>query len=179
MRISQWFPWFPRFQSMSRQALGSRLLIAPRFGTEVGSAAGRVGPRGATTQESFQINSWQCARCRQHVDTWRYFSASVRRTKANEGNGSGPFRARLRVALKKTKIEWSPIPVGLGIGFLGLLQFYRTQSAKARLKEEDDRAEEDRNENAGKPKKRKRIRPSGPWYARPSPRAGCVAKNIN
>ena len=148
---------------MSCQALGSRLLVSPRVGRAVGTRAlNRPIP-----QDGCYITPWQCSRCRQRLDTWRYFSASAGRRKGNEGgNDSGPFRTRLRVALKKTKIEWYPIPVGLGIGFLGLVQFYRTQqSAKARQKEEDEQAEEDRGE---KPKKRKRIRPSGPWYARQS-----------
>lgn len=159
---------------MSSQALGLRLLVSPR----VGRAVGRRVLNWPIRQDGCQTTPWQCPRCRQHLDAWRYFSASAGQRKGNEGgNDSGPFRTRLRVALRKTKIEWYPIPVGLGIGFLGLVQFYRTQqSAKARQKEEDEQVEEDRSE---KPKKRKRIRPSGPWYARRSFTAIRMALNTN
>lgn len=64
------------------------------------------------------------------------------------------FRSRLNSALKRTKIEWKPIPVALGITFLGVYQFYRIQR-----REQHNQAH---NED-GTPKKRERIRPSGPW----------------
>ncbi|KAI4206029.1 MAG: hypothetical protein LQ346_001339 [Caloplaca aetnensis] len=71
----------------------------------------------------------------------------------------GSFRARLRTALQKTKVEWRPIPITLGIGFLGAIQFYRV-----RKREHDrDRAEEEEEKQNHRPAKRKRIRPSGPW----------------
>ncbi|KAI0443541.1 phosphatidylserine decarboxylase [Xylaria telfairii] len=68
------------------------------------------------------------------------------------------FSSRLRHALNDTKIRWYPIPVGLGIGFLGFVQFYKTQAReKERLEREASREEEPR------PKKRPRVRPDGPW----------------
>ncbi|KAI9848808.1 MAG: phosphatidylserine decarboxylase 1 [Thelocarpon superellum] len=80
---------------------------------------------------------------------------------------SASFFARLRAALSATKVEWYPIPVGLGIGFLGLAQFYRVQQREkhAREDEESHRNAQDGGEDGGlgRPKKRKRIRPSGPW----------------
>ncbi|KAI1749752.1 phosphatidylserine decarboxylase [Xylaria castorea] len=68
------------------------------------------------------------------------------------------FGSRLRHALNDTKIRWYPIPVGLGIGFLGFVQFYKTQAReKERLEREASQEEEPR------PKKRPRVRPDGPW----------------
>ncbi|KAF2816124.1 phosphatidylserine decarboxylase [Mytilinidion resinicola] len=72
------------------------------------------------------------------------------------------FRSRLNAALKSTKIEWKPIPIGLGIGFLGLFQFYRVQQREQRIQEEE-RSSYGSGPDGGKPKKRERIRPSGPW----------------
>ncbi len=83
---------------------------------------------------------------------------------------SSPFRTRLRIALANTRIQWKPIPVGLGIAFLGAVQFYRVQERQRRKKEEQDEIDEEQHregESKGRPKKRKRIRPSGPWYIEP------------
>ena len=78
---------------------------------------------------------------------------------------SRPFGARLRAALKDTKIQWRPIPIGLGIASVGALQFYRIQTReKERRKQAQDEAEEEaQGDPKHKPKKRKRIKPSGPW----------------
>ncbi|KAI1800561.1 phosphatidylserine decarboxylase [Daldinia bambusicola] len=70
------------------------------------------------------------------------------------------FGSRLRSALKDTKVKWYPIPVGLGIGFLGLVQFYKTQ---AREKERLEKEASESNEPGVRPKKRARVRPDGPW----------------
>ncbi|KAI1327928.1 phosphatidylserine decarboxylase [Xylariaceae sp. FL0255] len=70
------------------------------------------------------------------------------------------FSSRLRSALRDTKVKWYPIPVGLGIGFLGFVQFYKTQARERERLERE--AAEDGNGN-GRPKKRPRIRPDGPW----------------
>lgn len=72
------------------------------------------------------------------------------------------FRYRLRAALKNTKVEWKPIPIGLGIGFLGLLQFYKVSAREKRLIEEEEAALNG-DDDGTRPKKRPRIRPSGPW----------------
>ncbi|CAL8574296.1 phosphatidylserine decarboxylase 1 [Xanthoria parietina] len=74
---------------------------------------------------------------------------------------NGPFRTRLRSALRKTKVEWRPIPITLGIGFLGAVQLYRVR--RREQANEDDHEQEDRSQQSHKPAKRKRIRPSGPW----------------
>ena len=73
---------------------------------------------------------------------------------------NGPFRTRLRTALRKTKVEWRPIPITLGIGFLGAIQFYRVRK---REQAKEDEEQEERTLQNHKPAKRKRIRPSGPW----------------
>ena len=90
----------------------------------------------------------------------RYFSATVTRNQNQES-----FTSRLREALGKTKIVWKPIPVGLGIGFLGLLQFYKVhQREKASAEEEERRsAASGYGDKDERPRKRKKIRPSGPW----------------
>nr|ALM31992.1 decarboxylase_GME7600 [Daldinia eschscholzii IFB-TL01] len=70
------------------------------------------------------------------------------------------FGSRLRSALKETKVKWYPIPVGLGIGFLGLVQFYKTQ---AREKERLEKEASESDEPGVRPKRRARVRPDGPW----------------
>lgn len=81
------------------------------------------------------------------------FQQSSPRLKSKERFGS-----RLGSALKNTKVQWYPIPVGLGVGFLGLVQFYKTQA-----REKERRAQEEAGEPGLRPKKRERIRPEGPW----------------
>ena len=68
-------------------------------------------------------------------------------------------------------MEWKPIPVALGIGFLGAVQFYRVRQREQRKQEEEDeeaRLQDEENhtneDKSHRPKKRKRIKPSGPWY---------------
>ena len=59
--------------------------------------------------------------------------------------------------------------MALGVGFLGGVQFYRVQQREnRRLEEEHEEArlaeEQDKDgESKTRPKKRKRIKPSGPW----------------
>jgi len=65
-------------------------------------------------------------------------------------------RPRLKDALRSTKIQWKPIPVALGIAFLGGFQLYRTQVR-------DEKSANENQEDQGKPRKRERIKPSGPW----------------
>jgi phosphatidylserine decarboxylase len=114
----------------------------------------------------------QCmCRCPRH--TSRPFSSTARPHRQQESGDS--FGTRLRRALADTKIKWYPIPVGLGIGFLGLVQFYKvTEREKARQREEDDAqdaylrskghgGEGEENGLEGRPKRRQRIRPTGPW----------------
>ncbi|RAO66265.1 uncharacterized protein BHQ10_002277 [Talaromyces amestolkiae] len=90
----------------------------------------------------------------------RQFHSSRARREGHEDNQKNDknqsFGSRLGRAWGETKIEWHPIPIGLGIGFLGLWQFYRARRDTERLR--DQEIEED-----GKPPRRKRIRPSGPW----------------
>lgn len=91
--------------------------------------------------------------------TRQFHSSKVRREKHENNqtnNKNQSFSSRLGRAWSQTKIEWHPIPIGLGIGFLGLWQFYRVRRDTERLR--DQEIEED-----GKPPRRKRIRPSGPW----------------
>ncbi|KAK7703757.1 phosphatidylserine decarboxylase 1 [Botryosphaeria dothidea] len=90
----------------------------------------------------------------------RFFTGSAR----HQNQGKESFRARLREALKNTKIEWKPIPVALGVGFLGAFQFYRIQrDEKARRDDEESSYRSGDNGDGERPRKRKRIRPSGPW----------------
>lgn len=93
----------------------------------------------------------------------RPFSSSSHRLEQQQQHRKESFSSRLRAALGKTKIQWYPIPVGLGVGFLGFLQFTKIQ------RRERERIEAEREEEyetpSGRPKKRPRTRPSGPWYA--------------
>lgn len=89
-------------------------------------------------------------------------STSARRSKQR----SAPFGTRWRAALKDTKVQWKPIPVGLGIAFVGALQLYRVQAREKKHRDDEDLAVGDESVGDGsspRPKKRKRIRPSGPW----------------
>jgi len=72
------------------------------------------------------------------------------------------FRSRLNSALKSTKIKWEPIPIALGIGFLGAFQLYRIQR-REKHSQAGDNGEDGALDQQGRPKKRERIRPSGPW----------------
>ncbi|KAL1841934.1 hypothetical protein VTJ49DRAFT_6325 [Mycothermus thermophilus] len=54
-----------------------------------------------------------------------------------------------------SKFAWYPIPVGLGVGFLGLVQFYKVYTRDQEKRSEDGDLE--------RPRKRRRIRPDGPW----------------
>lgn len=114
---------------------------------------------------------YQCVFCQHRTGAPRHFSVSSIRREAGHNGEKGPFRTRLRTALQRTKVQWYPIPVGLGIGFLGFVQLYRRQQEQKRekLRQEEEEAggygpEGDNDSKGGKPKKRKRIRPSGPWY---------------
>ena len=71
-------------------------------------------------------------------------------------------KRKLGDALRDTKVVWRPIPIALGIAFLGAFQFYRVQKREKARAEEDRLAKEDA-EHGDKPKRRQRIRPSGPW----------------
>jgi phosphatidylserine decarboxylase len=113
----------------------------------------------------------QCL-CRCHSS--RFFS-STSKLYRQQPRYNDSFRTRLRKALGETKIKWYPIPVGLGIGFLGLLQFYRVNERERLRRDgewEDDGyvksvgsyGENGEGGTGGKPKRRERIRPSGPWY---------------
>ena len=111
---------------------------------------------------------YRCVFCQARFSTPRHFSASTIRRKTGEDGGRGSFGARLRVALRGTKVQWYPIPVGLGIGFLGFAQLYRQQQQRERLRREDEAVsghgpEEEADQKRGRPRKRERIRPSGPW----------------
>jgi phosphatidylserine decarboxylase len=78
------------------------------------------------------------------------------------------FGTRLGKAWRGTKIAWYPIPVGLGIGFLGFAQFWRVRAREQERQRSAIAASvgggEDGGEGGpGRPRKRERIRPSGPW----------------
>lgn len=90
-------------------------------------------------------------------------------TSAFRGKQDEPFRTRLRTAWRNTRVEkFRPIPVGLGIAFLGAVQFYRVNEREKRRRQEEQDALDEEEQRHGRPKKRKRIRPSGPWYRRMS-----------
>lgn len=115
------------------------------------------------------LNS-HCLFCRQIRDSAHRFTTSASfGIKHGKAQDKGPFRSRLRTALRNTKVDWAPIPVGLGIAFLGVVQFYKVRARERKNRDEDNHRLDGSNESSydeqGRPKKRKRIRPSGPWYA--------------
>lgn len=117
------------------------------------------------------VSQGQCL-CR--CNSSRLFSSSTKLYR-QQPNYKDSFGTRLRKALSETKIKWYPIPVGLGIGFIGLAQLYRvTEREKARREEEWDddgyvrstgtNGNGSDGESEGRPKRRQRIRPTGPWF---------------
>lgn len=117
----------------------------------------QINPR-PSTRPLHRATRSRCLFCQKPVGRSRGFSTSTARDKGSNQGAEGNFRSRLRGALHQTKIEWRPIPIGLGIGFLGFVQFYRIQRRERQKQDERDELQD-----AGNPKKRKRIRPSGPW----------------
>ncbi|KAF2764312.1 phosphatidylserine decarboxylase [Teratosphaeria nubilosa] len=77
------------------------------------------------------------------------------------------FASRASTAWRGTKVVWRPIPITLGIAFLGAWQFYRVRERTLRQEEADWRRRsehpEEYEEGNLRPKRRERIRPSGPW----------------
>ena len=101
-------------------------------------------------------------RCRLPSPTqWRSFTATSARSQQRRKG----FYSRLGAALRDTKIQWYTIPVSVGIGFLGGTHFYKVAARERARKEEEEKlsGENDEGDRPGKPKKRPRVRPSGPW----------------
>ncbi|MCJ1335642.1 phosphatidylserine decarboxylase 1 [Bachmanniomyces sp. S44760] len=116
------------------------------------------------------VTEWMrrpCLSCRQNEATLRRFTTFTRLQKSDQPYGKEPFIARLRLALGKTRVKWYPIPVGLGVAFLGFTQLYRLQQQEKRRREDEEEEgrplDKEISGEGGKPKKRKRIRPGGPW----------------
>jgi len=99
---------------------------------------------------------------------------STSKSSRQQNGDREPFHRRLRKALGQTKIRWYRIPAALGIGFLGLGQLYRVneREKKARRETEENeaylksigKAGSEGTDYEGRPYKKRRIRPSGPWY---------------
>lgn len=123
-----------------------------------------IWQRGQLRSRSFE---YKCLFCRHAQSSVRRFTTSPHWHKDANSRDDGPFGTRLRAALRRTKVEWKPVPVALGIACVGAVQFYRIREReKRRRAEEGVVAVYDQDEEVnGKPKKRKRIRPSGPWWA--------------
>lgn len=97
----------------------------------------------------------------------RTFTTSRRLYEQRQQHRKEGFGSRLRKALADTPIKWQPIPVALGVAFLGGFQWYRVhEREKARDLEERGQyvgSAGDPGDGGKRPKKRERIRPSGPW----------------
>jgi hypothetical protein len=96
---------------------------------------------------------------------------------------SQSYGSRLKYAFNNAKVEWYTIPAALGIGCLGVMQFYKISRREAARTQEDDRASTYANgdDEDPKPKKRPKIRPSGPWLVELRPtlrRLGCTEKIV-
>lgn len=103
-----------------------------------------------------------CRHARLSIQS-RTFSSSRASYDKQNFHRKESFRSRLNSALKNTKIKWEPIPIALGIGFLGAFQIYRIQRREKHTQAENN--DEGAVDQQGRPKKRERIRPSGPWSA--------------
>ena len=111
---------------------------------------------------SLRSSEWTCLFC-QYMRPSQRFSISAR-ARQEQYHNKGPFRTKLRTALRKTKVQWKyRIPFGLGIGFLGVAQFYRVQEREKKRHQEEQDALQSTEDSKRRPKKRERIRPSGPW----------------
>ena len=114
-------------------------------------------PRHPHSISTLPLRSSTFAPRRPHTRPHRTFHSSRPHRKES-------WTSRLRSA----KVEWKPIPIALGVSFLGAFQLYRInrrQHAEEEWRHRADHPEEYEEESdaAGRPKKRKRIRPSGPW----------------
>ena len=116
--------------------------------------------------------NFRCLFCHQASSFPRRFTTTTRLgSKDGRTQSKRPFRSRLRTAFRNIKLEWAPIPVGLGFTVLGAIQLYRVwEREKQKQKQEEvdddlrsDDSGETRGESHSRPKKRERIRPSGPW----------------
>lgn len=129
---------------------------------------GKAGTAWAS--RSLRAPSYTCLFCQSTRIAARRFTASARHNQEGSTSSGGSFRTRLRASLRKTKVDWKPIPVALGIGFLGVVQFYRVRQREQRRQEEENEEARSQDKDHGtdeekkaRPKKRKRIKPSGPW----------------
>ena len=110
------------------------------------------------------------SRCLTQSQCRTFTSTRVRFQHSNQHRKQS-FRARLRLAWKNTRVQWYTIPVGVGIAFLGATHLYhvaaRERERMRREEEERDSAygsDEDTDGQPGqRPKRRPRIKPSGPW----------------
>lgn len=133
------------------------------------SAGGLLSRRPYVVRQFVSRSSQRtCAIC-EHSRYAARLSTSARARQ--DHHDRGPFRTKLRTALRHTKIQWKPITIGLGIAFLGAVQFYRVRERQKRRqqKQEDEDAldselaSNNESDQMGRPIKRKKIRPSGPW----------------
>ena len=106
--------------------------------------------------------TWTCVACQRTQLSSRLSTTARAQDHSKTG---GPFGTRLRTALRNTKVQWKPIPIGFGIGFLGVVQFYRVRKREKERQWEENalNSGDDNGGNVEEHKKRKRIKPSGPW----------------
>ena len=103
----------------------------------------------------------------QQVCFRRTFHAahSLRRQRSGQNESSW---SKARKALADTQIQWYAVPAAVGIGFLGAFQLYKVARREKAEREEEAKhgsVYRDGDGDGQTPRKRKRIRPSGPWYA--------------
>ena len=125
-----------------------------------GKSLGQIN--GLLPKNALKSSKRTCFLCQQTRPS-PPFSTSAR-ARQEQHQYKGPFRTRLHTALRDTKVQWRyRVPIGLGIGFLGAVQFYRVQEREKKRHQEEQDALESTKDIKGRPRKRKRIRPSGPW----------------
>ncbi|KAK1783629.1 phosphatidylserine decarboxylase-domain-containing protein [Copromyces sp. CBS 386.78] len=124
-------------------------------------ASFQLGPVSARVRVS-TLSSTAFGRCPTSTRFTRLetpFPASTRAPQAHQMFGRRFFSNHMP---KRPRMQWHPIPIGLGIGLLGVMQFYKVYT-RDRDEKRQAAAEGSEPGQAGKPKKRRRIRPDGPW----------------
>ncbi|KAK6506106.1 phosphatidylserine decarboxylase 1 [Arthrobotrys conoides] len=106
------------------------------------------------------IHLYRNATCRPILPRKNSYYRNDQRLYFSSSSSSDPrksFFHRLKTAWNDTPIKWTPIPVGLGITYLGFKHYSTVMNRERQIAEEEDQY--DPND----PKKKRRVRPTGPW----------------
>jgi phosphatidylserine decarboxylase len=140
---------------------------------QIGPVSSTVGLARATIARRSTCRS--CHRFSSSTFSSSSCAASRRAQPPPRVPGRRPFsqqshRPKADSKVQDSKFRWYPIPVGLGVGFLGLVQFYKVYTREQEKQAEDDELE--------RPKRRRRVRPDGPWYDTRVSSVSCVGSSV-